>query len=126
MKLQVSAQELLTLYHVLREQLNSSTTHDKIHLKSMYDRVHSIVLASLTNSTKLVNPNQVESWLKHEQSKIDELKQQNASIGELAKDIHQYLPSQVLTDDEGEIQGELGYPKHKKNLHNGKHRGHKK
>lgn len=147
MKLNINPKELLALYNALYERFDGRHTaydeckaedsgsppSDDAHLRQVYNRLRAILVAGLTNPGKAVDP--VDSWLKHEQDKIDRLNDQNASLKaearELGKD-NPVEPGNILTDDEGEVPSDLAYPSRRKgppppNMpHSGKHRGHRK
>lgn len=145
MKLNINAKELLALYNVLYERFDGPTGHDldeykaddpsandAVQLKQVYNRLRAILIAGITNPSKVIDP--VDSWLKHESVKIDRLNDQNEVLKEVAKDPDYFVATQgnILTDDDDEIPGDLPYPKARKgppnpNMpHPGKHRGRRK
>lgn len=146
MKLNINPKELLALYNVLYERFDGGQAHDlsdykaddptgndAVQLKQVYNRLRAILIAGLTNPNKSVDP--VDSWLKHEQAKIDDLKQQNEELKEVAKDPRHFIPVEpenILSDNEDEILGDLPYPKVRRGPpnpsmpHPGKHRGRRK
>ena len=80
---------------------------DDVQLRQIYGRLRAIIVAGLTN--KAVDP--VESWLKHEQDKVDKLNDQVAEVKAEARDLGSQLPpGGILTDDEGEVPSDLAYP----------------
>jgi hypothetical protein len=117
MKLNINAKELLALYNLLHAKVEAGQEAgdegDDVQLRQVYNRLRAIIVAGLTS--KAVDP--VDSWLKHEQEKIDDLNQQNEQLREVAKDPAQFAPVQpgsILTDDDDEVPNDLGYPKSRK------------
>lgn len=142
MKLNVNPKELLALYNMLYERFDGTNCHDECkaddsgpsdetHLRQVYNRLRAIIVAGLTNPSKAVDP--VDSWLKHEQAKIDDLKAQNEGIKAEAQSlVAPVQPADILTDDDDEVPGDLAYPSRRKgppppNMpHPGKRRGHRR
>lgn len=146
MKLNINAKELLALYNVLYERFDGRHAYDECkaedsgappsdeaQLRQVYNRLRAIIVAGLTNPSKAVDP--VDSWLKHEQAKIDDLKAQNEELRQAASDPENFVPvrpADILTDNEDEVPSDLGYPKSRKGPpqphmpHPGKHRGRRK
>lgn len=145
MKLNINAKELLALYNVLYERFDGRQAYDtkaegeatdETQLRQVYNRLRAIIVAGLTNPGKVVDP--VDSWLKHEAAKIDDLQKQNEDLKTTARDPGNFVPvpvdpGSILTDDEDEVPSDLpGYPKRRgapsphMPHHGGKHRGRRK
>ena len=144
MKLNINPKELLALYNALYDRFDGPNAHDvceykeddpragdAVQLKQVYNRLRAIIVAGLTNPGKVVDP--VESWLKHEQEKVDKLNDQNETLKVEARDLVKPVsPADILTDDEGEVPDDLAYPSRRRgppppNMpHSGKHRGRRK
>ncbi len=121
MKLNINAKELLALYNVLHVMdLNEVTPdsadfdHDTLQLKQVYNRLRAILIAGVTNPGKIVDP--VDSWLKHESVKIDELKRANDELRDTASDPNNFVSPlvDIMADDGDEVVGDLTYPKVRK------------
>lgn len=118
MKLNVNPKELLALYNLLHakveQRLEVNDEGDDVHLRQVYNRLRAITIAALTN--KAIDP--VDSWLKHEQEKVNRLNSQVDAVNKsLTCDTDQRLPhapGDILTDDDDEVQGELAYPLRRK------------
>jgi hypothetical protein len=111
MKLNINPKELLALYNLLHERLElcqeRDVEGDDVQLRLIYGRLRAIIIAGLTS--KAVDP--VDSWLGHEQSKVNKLSEQNESLKAEVRDFGGQLPSGgILTDDEGEVPSDLAYP----------------
>jgi len=147
MKLNINAKELLALYNVLYERFDGPNGHDlaeykaedpasndAVQLKQVYNRLRAILIAGITNPTKVIDP--VDAWVKHESAKIDRLNDQNEELKIVARDPAKFVPvdpADILRDDDDEVPVDLpGYPKARKgpqnqNMpHQGKHRGRRK
>lgn len=117
MKLNVNPKELLALYNLLHARVEQSRevsdVGDDVHLRQVYNRLRAIIVAGLTN--KVVDP--VDSWLKHEKEKVERLNDQVDAVKAKARDLGQRLPSatsDILTDDDNEVPGDLAYPSRRK------------
>lgn len=117
MKLNVNPKELLALYNLLHARVEQrqevSEEGDDVHLRQVYNRLRAIIVAGLTN--KAVDP--VDSWLKHEQEKVNRLNDQVDAVKAEARDLGQQLPpapGDILTDDDDEVPGDLAYPSRRK------------
>lgn len=116
MKLNINPKELLALYNLLGQSLGQPDDRgdDGVQLRQLHGRLRAIIIAGLTNKT--IDP--VDSWLKHEQEKVNRLNSQVDAVSKvLTCDIDQRLPhatGDILTDDEDEVQGELAYPLRRK------------
>lgn len=131
MKLNINAKELLALYNLLTqvtEQTKDTQEGDAVQLRQIHGRLKAIIIAGL--SGKATDP--VDSWLKHEQDKIDKLSDQNQHLKEVARDPSNFAPvkpADILTDNEDEVPDDLAYPSKRKgppppNMPRpGKHRG---
>ena len=120
MKLNINAKELLALYNVLYERFDGTNTafdespgdSDHVQLKQVYTRLRAILIAGVTNPGKQLDP--IDSWLGHEQRKIDGLTQQNEQLKAAAANPDQFIAlKDILNDDDDEIPGDLPYPKKK-------------
>lgn len=117
MKLNINPKELLALYNLLHAKVEQGqevgAEGDDVQLRQIHGRLRAIIIAGLTG--KAVDP--VDSWLKHEQEKVDRLNDQNESLKvearELGKDAP-VSPDSILTDDEDEVPGDLAYPSKRK------------
>jgi hypothetical protein len=89
MKLNINPKELLALHNLLHERFcdypgggpadPNARSADDIQLHQVYNRLRSIVVASLSNQRS--NPvEQFEAFFNKEQAKIDKLKEQNDDI----------------------------------------------
>lgn len=144
MKLNINPKELLALYNALYERFegpegrdvseykeDDPRAGDAVQLKQVYNRLRAIIVAGLTNPGKVVDP--VDSWLKHEQEKVDKLNDQNDTLRTEARDLSKPVsPADILTDDDGEVPSDLAYPSRRRgppppNMpQGGKHRGRRK
>lgn len=117
MKLNVNPKELLALYNLLHTKVGQnqevSDEGDGVHLRQVYNRLRAIIVAGLIN--KAVDP--VDSWLKHEQEKVNRLNDQVDAVKAEVRDLGQQLslaPGDILTDNDDEIPGDLAYPSRRK------------
>ncbi len=146
MKLNINAKELLALYNVLYERFDgrqaydeykdedSSVPTDEMQLRQVYNRLKAIIVAGLINPSKALDP--VDSWLKHESVKINDLQRQNDELRAVTSDpdnmVSRSQLANILTDNEDEVSSDLGYPKPRKgppgpNMpHQRKHRNRRK
>ena len=124
MKLNINAKELLALHNLLYEKFESSqggTCYDADGVKSnadtqlhqVYGRLKACLVAALTN--RPVDP--IESFLAHEQVKIDKLKDQNEEVKQYAKDVARDPDYFVPEKDEDYMVPE--YPRRGARVHRG-------
>lgn len=143
MKLNINAKELLALHNLLFERFDGRVAHDRcesdnldeVQLRQVYNRLRSIIVSGLDGRDSGKVDLRFESWLKHEQAKVDELNKQNEAVKAAVKDPDFFVPvapDDILTDDEDEVPVDLGYPKPRRGPpaphmpKPGKHRGRRK
>lgn len=102
MKLNLSAKEILALHNVLHERcalglqpLTEPADADNVQLRQVYNRLRALMIGALSN--KVVDP--VDSWMQHEQAKINELNRQNDELKEVARDPDFFAPKSTDVDD---------------------------
>ena len=109
MKLHVSPKELLALHNVLHSRISSYDSNDDAQLTQLYNRLRTCIISSLGGQQK----DDVGSWLKQEQSKIDKLRSENEAISSALKDPDFFVPDHIMSDDENEVDIDLVYPSKK-------------
>lgn len=133
MKLNINAKEVLALYNLLQQISDDlpgekNNGQDSVHLLQIHGRLKAIIIAGLTDkmiaSDSPVMPiRPIDSWLKHEQAKVDTLNAQNEDIKQSfmnPMNPSEFIKKQnvvhstnfdILTDDDDEVVQDLVYPK---------------
>ncbi len=150
MKLNINAKELLALHDMLRDHFRGQEPEtfykaddprgqDEAQLKQVYNRLRAIINAALTNPDKVIDP--IDSWLRHETSKIDNLRAQNNEPVEIVVETKSNVGingpttdlSDIMRDDDDEVPVNLKYPSRRKApppprmpIQQGKHKAHRR